>query len=333
VTTLITGGAGFMGLAIAERLIAEGRRVVLFDLSAPPADLVARLELRGATCIVGDIRTPADVENAFEADTIEEIIHAAAVTADEQRERTEARSIVDVNIGGTVNVMERAAARTGIRRIVVLSSVAVYGFSDPRPLDEFDEELSSPAPVALYGVTKLAAEQVALRLGHLHHVDVRIARLGPVYGCWELPTAARDALSPHHQILHAALKGREAILPRCMRADWIYSRDAATGIAKICESDLLRYKIYHIGGGRMSDLVDWCRILASRFPAFRWKLIEPGEPPNIVYNLPIDRAALGLARISEDTGFTPAYSLQAALPDYLSWMKKGAATSETRDVP
>lgn len=325
--TLVTGGAGFIGLAIAERLITEGKRVVLFDLSAPAADLLARQELRGAIFVPGDSRTPADVENALAIDTVEEVIHGAALTPNEQRERREARTIVDVNIGGTINVIERAAARGGIRRTVVLSSVAVYGFSHPTPLDEFDEELSKPAPVGLYGITKLAAEQAALRLAHLHNLDVRIVRLGPVYGCWELPTPARDALSPHHQILHVALNGRLAILPRLMRADWIYSRDAAAAITKICDSDPLRYNIYHVAGARMSDLADWCCVLANRFPAFSWKLAEGGQTPNIVYNLPVDRAGLGLRRISQDTGFTPAYSVQAALDDYLAWMKGGAMSN------
>ena len=318
---LITGGAGFIGLALAERLIADGKRVVLFDRAPPPTDILARPELAGITCLAGDIRSGGDIDRAFDAGPIEAVVHAAAVTPNEQRERTDARGIVDVNIVGTVNLLERAAARKDLRRIVVLSSVAVYGFSLPAASGRFEENLSTPAPSALYGITKLAAEQAALRIGHLHTLDVRIARLGPVYGRWEVQTSMRDALSPHHQVLQAALRGDDAVLPREMRADWIYSRDAAAGIAGICATQSLGHAIYHVGGGTVSDLPGWCHLLADRFPSFRWRLAGTDERATVVYNLPVDRAPLGIARLSRDTGFAPTYAPDVAMADYLSWLE------------
>jgi UDP-glucose 4-epimerase/UDP-glucuronate 4-epimerase len=317
---LVTGGAGFIGLALAERLIADGKRVVLFDRAPPPTDVLARPELAGVTCLGGDIRNGEDVDRALNAAPIETIIHAAAVTPNEQRERSDARGIVDVNIGGTVNLVERAAARKDLRRVVVLSSVAVYGFSQPAASGQFEEGLNHPAPAALYGITKLAAEQAAQRISHLHALDVRIVRLGPVYGRWELSTGVRDALSPHHQVLQAALRGDIAVLPRDMRADWIYSRDAAAGIAAICGAERLGHAIYHVSGGAMSDLPGWCRLLASHFGAFRWRLANAGEPATIVYNLPVDRAPLSITRLSRDTGFAPTYAPEQAASDYLTWL-------------
>ena len=324
---LITGGAGFIGLALAEHLLAAGRPVVLFDLAAPPADVMARPELAGARFITGDVRRRADIDAALATIPVEQVIHAAAVTPNERRERSDARAIIDVNIGGTVNLMERAVACGGIRRVVVVSSVAVYGFSAPAPSGFFEEETSHPAPAALYGISKLAAEQAALRIAHLHGCDTRIVRLGPVYGRWELPTSVRDALSPHHQVLQALRNGQEPILPRAMRADWIYSRDAAAGIAAIGLAAALGHAIYHVGGGSLSDLPDWCRALASRFPDFRWRCAEPGEAADIVYNLPVDRAPLSIARLARDTGFDPAYPVGAAVADYLSWMGLDRAAS------
>jgi UDP-glucose 4-epimerase/UDP-glucuronate 4-epimerase len=325
--TLITGGAGFIGLALAEHLLATSERVVLFDLAPPPVDVLARPELAGIVCIGGDVTSRTDIDAALAAAPIDRVIHAAAVTPNEQRERSEARGIIDVNIGGTVNVMERAAAHGGIRRIVVVSSVAVYGFSAPAPSGFFEEEASHPAPAALYGISKLAAEQAALRISHLHGCDTRIVRLGPVYGRWELPTAARDALSPHQQVLQAVKHGHEAILPRAMRADWIYSRDAAAGIAAVSMGATLGHAIYHVGGGSLSDLKDWCRMLASRFPDFRWRCAGPDETAGIVYNLPVDRAPLSIVRLGRDTGFSPAYPVDAAAADYLSWMGLDGDTS------
>ena len=325
--TLITGGAGFVGLALAERLLAEGQRVVLFDLPVAPMELLARPELAGAVYVSGDVTSPADLDAALATTPIDRVVHAAAVTPNEQRERKDARRVVDINIGGTVNLMERAIAHGGIRRIVVVSSVAVYGFSAPAPSGCFEEEISHPAPAALYGISKLAAEQAAIRIAHLHGCDTRIVRLGPVYGPWEWPTQARDALSPHHQVLQALRSGHEAVLPRAMRADWIYSRDAAAGIAAVAIDAALGHAIYHVGGGYLSDLQDWCRALAARFPDFRWRYAEPGEAAGILYNLPVDRAPMSIARLVCDTGFNPAYPVDAAAADYLSWMGLDGAAS------
>lgn len=323
--TLITGGSGFIGLSIAERLIADGERVVLFDLTAPAAGMLSRPELRGALLVTGDVRDAEDVDRALSADSIDRVIHTAAMTPNAQRERDEPRRIVEVNVVGTVNLLERAAARPAIRRVVVLSSVAVYGFSEPAPSGLFEEALSPPAPASLYGISKLAAEQAARRIGELRGLDVRIARLGPAYGVWEIPTAARDALSPHLQIMNMALEGRDVLLPRPMTADWIYSRDAADGIARLCHAANLSHGVYHVSGGAWSDLTQWCGVLAGLVPGFRWSLADADQPGNVIYSLPKDRAPLAITRLGADTGFRPRHDLKTAAREYLDWVGAGNA--------
>lgn len=318
--TLITGGSGFIGLSIAERLIALGDRVVLFDLRHD-AELLARSELAGAVIVTGDVREPSDIDDALALAGIDRIIHTAAITPNEERERHEARRIVDVNIGGTVNLLERVAKRSGIKRVVTLSSVAVYGFSSPGAAGVFEEDASRPAPAALYGITKLAAEQATRRLGGLYGIDVRVVRLGPVFGAWEGHTGVRDALSPHHQVLSQAMAGREVVLNRTMRGDWIYSRDAADGIVRVANSHRLEHEVYHVGGGVLTDLSEWCNLLATQIPGFRWSVAESNGAGTVVYSLPQDRAPLGIARLTADTGFRPSYDLGAAAKDYLDWVQ------------
>ena len=99
---------------------------------------LSRPELRGALLVTGDLRDAEDVDRALSADRIDRVIHTAAMTPNAQRERDEPRRIVEVNVVGTVNLLERAAARPAIRRVVVLSSVAVYGFSEPAPSGLFE---------------------------------------------------------------------------------------------------------------------------------------------------------------------------------------------------
>jgi UDP-glucose 4-epimerase/UDP-glucuronate 4-epimerase len=322
-TTLITGGSGFIGLSIAERLIADGGNVVLFDLAEPGVNMLARPELRAARLVTGDTRSAEDIDRALNAAAVDRVIHAAALTPGPQRERDDARGIVDINIGGTVNLLERVVARAEIKRVTVLSSVAVYGFSQPAASGLFEEDLSPPAPAALYGITKLASEQAALRIGVLHDMDVRVVRLGPVYGAWENRSGARDALSPHHQVLAMAHEGRDVVLPRAMTADWIYSRDAADGIAQVSAAATLQHGCYHVGGGTRTDLTQWCAIVARHIPGFRWRLDEQVGGGNVLYSLPKDRASLNIARLVGETGFRPSYDLENAARDYLAWLDAG----------
>lgn len=318
-TTLITGGAGFVGLALAERLRADGEAVVLFDRAAPRVDMLSRLGRDNLGILLGDIRCPIDVDAALRSSGIDRVIHCAAVTPNAEREAREPMAVLDVNVGGTANLLQRCAlGRSGIRRVLVLSSVAVYGVQPPTG-ETYEEDVSMPAPAALYGISKLASEQAALRLADLYRLDVRVARLGPVYGPWEYATGVRDALSPHAQVLAAAMAGLAVVLPRSLRADWIYSRDAARALAALANAAELRHRLYNVGGEVMSDLVQWCELLAASFPAWAWRLAAPGEAGTLHYNLPVDRAALSTARLQADTGWCPTTSLPNAARDHLAW--------------
>jgi len=318
-TTLITGGAGFVGLALAERLRADGESVVLFDRAAPRADMLARLGRDNLGILLGDIRCPIDVDAALKSSSIDRVIHCAAITPNAEREAREPMAVLDVNVGGTANLLQRCAlGRSGIRRVVVLSSVAVYGIKPPTG-ETYEEDVSIPAPAALYGISKLASEQAALRLAELYRLDVRVARLGPVYGPWEYATGVRDALSPHAQVLAAAMAGQAVVLPRSLRADWIYSRDAAKALAALASAVELRHAIYNVGGAVMSDLVQWCELLAASYPGWSWCVAGPGEEGSLRYNLPVDRAALSIRRLQADTGWAPTTSLADAARDQLAW--------------
>lgn len=328
--TLITGGTGFVGLALAERLIADGDEVVLFGANAPPSSVLEQCEIAAAKFAYGDIRSVEDVDRVLSQGPFERVVHMAAITPGPERERAQAGRIVDVNIGGTVNLIERVTATQPIRRIVVVSSVAVYGFSPPAPSGLYEEATTCPAPAALYGITKLAAEQTALRLGVLHDLDVRIARLGPVFGPWEYATGLRDALSPHLQVVSQARAGRAVILPRPMAADWIYSRDAASGLAALLRAGSLNHSVYNLGGGRITDLEQWSRALAAQLGGFAWRVAAPGEAATVAYGLPQDRAALCTARLLADTAHRNRFDPATAASDFLAWAGEARAEPETR---
>jgi nucleoside-diphosphate-sugar epimerase len=146
----ITGGAGFLGLHLARRLLADGHEVRTLDL-APLDD--AELE-RSVEELRGDVRDPGDAARL--ADGADVLVHAAAALPIQASRE----SIRSVNVEGTAVVLG-AALEAGVRRAVLISSTAVYGVPKHHPIDE-----TSPlVGVGHYGESKIEAEEVAREAG------------------------------------------------------------------------------------------------------------------------------------------------------------------------
>ena len=98
---LITGGSGFVGLALAEASLIAGDEVVAFGDAPPPPSLHRQLTQTGFQFVKGDVRSGADLQRALRAASIDRVIHAAAVTAGPQREADDPQAVIDINVGGT----------------------------------------------------------------------------------------------------------------------------------------------------------------------------------------------------------------------------------------
>lgn len=307
---LVSGAAGFVGLNVVAALLAAGEAVVAFDALPAPARAPA-----GATWVQGDIRSAADWDRAFAAGPVTALLHAAVVTAGAARERADPETIVAVNIGGAVAAV-RAAARHGVGRLVYPSSGSVYGHP-PAGGGPYDEATSWPRPLALYGISKLAAEQAVLRLADVAGIAAAAARLGSVYGPWEWATGVRDTLSPALQALDAFERDGEAVLGPVTPGDQIYSRDVAAGLLALLRAPSA-VGVFNIGTGRVSDAADFCRAVARVKPGFRWRMAAPGELPTAVTHMP-PRVAMAVERLRAATGWVAGYDLDRAAADLLAW--------------
>jgi nucleoside-diphosphate-sugar epimerase len=320
--TLITGGSGFIGLNLAERLLGVGEDVTLFGHTPPPPAALndfAGLPGRLSVC-VGDVRSSADLNRAFAIAPVDRVAHAAAVTASVERERADPRAIMDVNLQGAIDVIE-AMLRGKVNRILLVSSVAVYGFPAPGPDGRLSETERALSPATLYGISKLAAEQTAARLALLHDLSLTIARIGPAYGPWEHHSGVRDVLSPQWQSVDLARAGKDVQLSRSAIGDWIYARDAAEGLALLLEAPTLAHQLYNVGAGGVWPLEAWVAALAARTPGF--KALPPssdGVGATVRVQTAIDRAALSIDRLRADTGYAPRFGLMESLIDYLEWL-------------
>jgi len=308
---LLTGGAGFVGLNVAEQLINRGAEVLIFDLRPPPA------AFSKALFIQGDVTDLASLEKTFQEHEIKRVIHLSAITAGAERDAREPRRIAEVNLIGTLNVLE-ASKKFGVTRLVHASTGALFaaaGIGVPEPLDE---ERHRPVPESMYGITKYAAERSCLRLAALWGLDVRIGRLALAFGRWEHASGVRDRLSLPTEIARIARAGGEAVFPPLGATDYIYGPDVAGALIALLDAKAPSHRLYHLGTGAAWALPRWCELLQKRFPRFRWR--ESSEGCNVVPLAPGTRTPFSNRRLVEDLGWAPRFDLPAAAEDFIAWM-------------
>lgn len=309
---LVTGGSGFIGLNVAEQLLARGDAVCLFD-QRPPPSFFSR-----ARYVQGDVTDLASLQTVFSRNPIEKVIHLSAITAGPERDAREPRRIAEVNLIGTLNVLE-AARSAGVQRFVHASTGALYGAAGVGVGEPLDEERHRPVPESMYGITKYAAERACLRLAALWGLDVRIGRLAMVFGRWEHASGVRDRLSPPTEIARIALAGGEAVFPPLGPTDYIYAPDVAGALIMLADADAPAQRLYHLGNGAAWALPAWCELLGKRFPKFRWR--ESTEGCNVVPLTAGTRTRFSNRRLVEDLGYAPRFDLAAAAGDFIAWLE------------
>ena len=321
-SVLITGGSGFIALNLAEVLLRRGEEVVLYSRHSPPEIVLQTFRsFEGKLHTVkGDVRDRTSLERAFQDYHVDRVFHAAVITANQERERRDFRSIIEVNLLGTAEVLE-VSRQTDINRFVYLSSSSVYG-RNAFTSRILDEEETVPLPETLYAITKYAGEQASLRFKRLWNMNLTVARVGTVFGPWERDTGVRDTLSPQMQVTQLAIQGKAAVLPGVGRRDWVYSRDVASALVAILDGKHLHHDVYNIGPGVEWTIEAWCRKLKESYPGFSYRLASGQEISNINYHLPQDRAPFAIRRLVEDIGFQPRFGLDEAFADYVKWVQR-----------
>lgn len=322
-TILITGGTGFVGLAVVEELLSRGASVVTYGPQPVPAQAQEYFAGLGGqlACEIGDVCNGAQLRTALERHQVSKIIHGAAITAGAEREREKPHPVIMVNLVGTLEVLEAALAH-GVSRVVQLGTGSVYGAS-VKADGMLDPETDPPIPDSLYGITKYAGERLACRYRNTRGLDVAVARLGVVFGRWEHDTGVRDTLSLAYHLVRLAKRGEVARLAPVLPNDWVYSRDVARAVALLVDAPTLQHDIYQIATGHRWSPTQWCELLAQRFPGFSYETVAKAEDANIGRVTPSPRPPFSIDRLSDDLDYHPAFDAKAALDDYLAWLDTG----------
>ena len=223
-TYLVTGGAGFIGSHIVERLVCDGHRVrVLDDFSAGKE---SNLEsFRSEIDVVrGDIRDSAIVNDAMRG--IDIVFHEAALGS-VPRSVADPLTTHEVNMTGTLNVL-LAAREAGVKRVVYASSSSVYGETPVLP----KREDMTPQPLSPYALSKLVGEHYASVFKHVYDFEVVALRYFNIFGPRQDPESQYAAVIP--RFITALLEGKSPVV----YGDGLQSRDF-TYVDNVVDANLL----------------------------------------------------------------------------------------------
>ncbi|MFN2136901.1 MAG: NAD-dependent epimerase/dehydratase family protein [Candidatus Promineifilaceae bacterium] len=293
---LVTGGAGFIGSALANRLIADGHSVsVLDDLSNGEQQ---RLN-PAITFVQGDIdNIPLLWSLLPEVDCVYHLAARVSVAQSILHPRHYNR----VNVGGTVSLME-AMRDTGVRRVVFTSSGAVYGKQGRLPVRETD----SPHPDSPYAVSKWSAEQYIHTIGELWGMETVALRIFNAYGPNQSLPMSHAPVIP--RFLQQALTGGSVVLfgQGEQTRDFVYVDDVVDGLVSSAIADAVNRGIINIGSGQETSI----RTLVSEIERVT------GQEINLISNSSkrggVPRLVADISRAKELLDFQPRIGLEEGL--------------------
>ena len=235
---LVTGGAGFLGTALANRLVKDGHHVVVLD------DLSNGKQVHLETSVTfhhGDVDSIPLLWSLLQ--DVDCVYHLAARVSVAQSIH-HPRDYNRVNVGGTVSLME-AMRDTGVSRVVFTSSGAIYGHQPEQPVHEND----LPQPDSPYAVSKWAAEQYIHTIGNLWNIETVALRIFNAYGPRQSLPVSHAPVVP--RFLQQALTGGSIVIfgDGSQTRDFVYVDDVVSALISAATAKEVNRQVINIGSG------------------------------------------------------------------------------------
>jgi UDP-glucose 4-epimerase len=301
-SSLVTGGAGFIGSHLVDALLERGERVVAIDdLSTGRRENLEPALARGAELVEADITDVAAVAGLFDAHAPELVLHLAA-QIDVRRSVSDPIFDLSVNVAGTVNLLE-ASRRADTRRFVLASTGgAIYGEGAGRQLP-FDERADC-RPDAPYGQSKYAAEGYLSLYSRLYGLSTLALRLGNVYGPRQDPLGEAGVVA----IFCGALLGEGT--PRVFgdgrqTRDYVYVADVVDAFTTAAASDA--EGTLNIGTGIETSVLELGELLGGICGRSFEPRMDPPRPGEV------QRIAIDSRRAGSELGWRAATPLADGL--------------------
>lgn len=311
---LVTGGAGFIGSHVCERLLLSGHAVWALDDLNPFYDPelkrrnirdIQRLG-RAFEFVQGDLVDRPALEGLFSSVRFDQVIHLAA-RAGVRPSLQEPALYQRVNVEGTVNVLE-ACRRNKVRKATIASSSSVYGVNSKVPFAESDPIFHAISP---YAASKLACEALGHVYHHVYGLDVVMLRFFTVYGPRQRPDLAI------HKFSRLIKEGKPIPVygDGSTARDYTYIDDILEGVVACTRRDF-GYQIFNLGE---SDTVTLSRLIELLEEALGQKAIidrQPLQPGDV----PLTCADISKARAQ--LGYHPSVRIEQGIPRFVDWFQQ-----------
>jgi UDP-glucuronate 4-epimerase len=306
---LVTGGAGFIGSHLVERLLVDGHQVVILDdfndfydprikhgNIAGIADQVAIYRV--------DLRDAQGVRGVFHAERFDAVVHLAA-RAGVRPSIAQPQLYYDANVNGTLHLLEAARA-VEIERFIFASSSSVYGLAKTAP---FREDLHLTQTISPYAATKIAGEFLCSTYSHLYKMRVVALRFFTVYGARQRPDLAIHKFT--NRICHD--QPIDQFGDGTTRRDYTYIDDIIQGVVASLAYQGPLFDIFNLGESetvQLRDLIAALEEALGRKAKINYLPEQPGDVPLTCADISKARALLG---------YQPTTPLRVGLPRFVEW--------------
>ncbi len=319
---LVTGGAGFIGSHVCERLLLRGEAVWAFDdLNSFYDPQLKQRNLRDLQALAkpfefvfGDLTDRSALDDLFGAVRFDQVIHLAA-RAGVRPSLADPALYQRVNVEGTTHLLE-AARLNGVKKVTIASSSSVYGVNSKVPFVESDPIFK---PISPYAASKLACEALGHVYHHVYGLDVVMLRFFTVFGPRQRPDLAI------HKFARLMLAGRPIPVfgDGSTARDYTYITDILDGV-EACTREDFGYEVFNLGNSQPAPLHRLIELLES---ALGLKAIIERQPPQ-AGDVPLTCADIAKARAR--LGYDPQVKFEQGIPLFVKWL---AATPPPAQAP
>jgi UDP-glucuronate 4-epimerase len=310
---LLTGGAGFIGSHLAERLLLEGHQLFVVDdlndfysIEAKQRNLQEIRQRGSFEFEQADICDQDKLGKIFERCRPEVVVHLAARAG--VRPSLEQPFLYErVNVEGTLVLLELARL-FAVRKFLFASSSSIYGITSKIP---FAETEANPNPISPYGVTKLAGEKLCYCYAHLYQVPTICLRFFTVYGPRQRPDLAI------HKFLKLIYQGAEISVfgDGSSLRDYTFIDDIVDGILAALQFDC-QFEVFNLGNSNPISLIEMIRLLEKHSGKAAHLRFQPDQPGD----MPFTHA--DLSKAGQLLSYRPRVSFETGVTRFVEWFEK-----------
>ncbi|MEX2411714.1 MAG: GDP-mannose 4,6-dehydratase [Candidatus Paceibacterota bacterium] len=309
---VVTGGAGFIGSHLIDRLLAEGHTVTnidnfdpFYDESIKRDNIKGHFEYDNYTLHKTDIRDKEALEKAIPNDT-DVIVHLAA-KAGVRPSIADPIAYQEVNVAGTQNMLEVAREKE-IKQFVFASSSSVYGKNPNVPWKEDDAVLQ---PISPYASTKVSGELLGHVYSHLYDIRFLALRFFTVYGPRQRPDLAI------HKFLKLMSDGEEITLygDGSTRRDYTYIDDIVEGIMAAIDYKNSMYEVINLGNNQTVELLELVEAIEKASGITAEKKFGPEQPGDV------KQTWADVGKAERLLGYQSGYSINNGLSNFSIWFE------------